>query len=56
VATRLPISTHITGGKQLDSQPLFDMHAYIGDTGNCAILHHSKANYQPADEKVFDSL
>jgi hypothetical protein len=53
---QFPISSHIVEGKQLGSQHIFDLHAYIGDTSNCATLHLSKVQYQPTDEKLFDSL
>jgi tetratricopeptide (TPR) repeat protein len=52
----VPISSHIMSGKQSDSLRILDMHAFIGDTGNCAILHLSKDQYQETDEKQFDLL
>jgi tetratricopeptide (TPR) repeat protein len=44
--------------EQLEKQPydFQDIHAAIGDSRNCAIIHVSKEHYKPSDEKLFDAL
>jgi len=56
VGRRIPIASHRADGKQPGSMHQFDMHAFIGDTSNCATLHISKENYQASDEKLFGEL
>ncbi|MFZ1085391.1 MAG: tetratricopeptide repeat protein [Terracidiphilus sp.] len=52
----IPVSSYFVDSKQPDSLPIMDMHAYIGDTGNCATLHLTKEQYQTTDEKQLDLL
>jgi tetratricopeptide (TPR) repeat protein len=52
----VPVSSHFFEAKQPNSLHQFDMHAFIGDTNNCATLHLSKEQYQPSDEKLFGEL
>lgn len=52
----VPVSSHFFDSKQPGLLHQFDMHAFIGDTVNCATLHLSKDQYQPGDDKLFGAL
>lgn len=52
----IPVASHMADSKQPGSLHQFDMHAFIGDTSNCATLHLSKETYQPSDDSLFGAL
>ncbi len=52
----IPIASHMVDSKQHGALHQIDLHAFIGDSSNCATLHLSKDKYEPTDDKLFGSL
>ncbi len=52
----IPVASHMVDGKQPGSIHQFDVHAFIGDTSNCATVHISKEHYQASDDALFGAL